>query len=225
MPAPSPSATDVAQIEFWKVMISAAIGLAGVLVGGLIQLFSANLIAGLQRKHRLADEADARKREETGIESERNFVRAVLARHLEGFARKCADAMWQNGDPEVDGAAVPPDFPKWPHVEWELLGANEMLRVRDLEVRVSILRDSTEGSVIYGASQVDEARTYYAEGAATIGLEALRLAEQLRFEAGVDPFRFPEQGANYAKALEEHIAEVHERTRLAEERRAARPER
>jgi hypothetical protein len=212
------------QLEFWKALVPAAIGLAGVLVGGLIQLFSAGFIASLQRRHRIADETTAFNRKNAETESERNFVRAVLAMHLEGFARKCADTMWMNGDPELDGAANLPDFPKWPKVEWRLLGASEMLGVRDLEVRVSILRDSTEGSVVHGASDVWEARSYYAEGAATIGLEAQRLAGQLRAKAGVEPFRFPDNGANYVRALEERIAEVQEKERMAEERRSSRVE-
>lgn len=206
MPTTTALAALSPQLEIWKALLPAAIGLAGVLVGGLIQMFSAGFIASLQRRHRIADENIALKRKNAETESERNFVRAVLAMHLERFARKCADTMWMNGDPEVDGAAVPPDFPKWPKVEWRLLGASEMLSVRDLEVRVSILRDRTEGSVVYGAFDIREARSYYAEGAATIGLEALRLAEQLRAKAGVEPFRFPEDGANYASALQDRIS-------------------
>lgn len=217
-----PASDASAFVDFWKSAAPAAIGVFGVFVGGLIQLVSTYFAADLQRRHRVADEKAARQREMQGRESQRNFVRALIARHLEAFARQCASAMWHNGNPEEEGAAKVPDLPEWPPLAWDLLDANEMVEIRDIEVRVDILRDSTEGAVFYGASHIDEARKYYAEGAATIGLEAWRMAQRLRASANIEPFRFPKQGANYAEALEEHVEALENRVREADARRAAR---
>ncbi|MET3528150.1 hypothetical protein [Phenylobacterium koreense] len=211
-----------AAANLWETLIPAGVGLLGVLLGGAIQTYSSSSVSNQQRRDRLLDEAKAREREAAKEEAQRQFVRAVLARHLEAFARSCAEAMWHNGNPEIDGAAAPPSFPAWPAVQWELLGSSEMIRIRDIEIRVAILRDSTEGAVIYGASHEDEARSFYAEGAAAIGLEAWNLAQRLRTDAGVDAFRFPREGANYAEALQDHVEHIAQREREARERRAAR---
>lgn len=210
------------QADVWKTLIPAAFGLGGVVVGGVIQSASAFFVALQQRRFRLTDEHAERERAEAKIEADRSYARALLARHLEAYARSCAKAMWANDDPEEEGATGLPDFPPWPEIAWELLGANEMAKARDIEVRVDMQKDWVQGAVWHGASHEGEAREYYRDAAAQIGLEAWNIARRLREEAGVEPFKFPDGSVGFADALQEHITRLEEKERVRAERIAAR---
>lgn len=201
----------------------AVIGLLGVLVGGGIQAVSSFWMAGRQRKDRLKDEAAARDREAATTEAGRSFVRAILARHLEAYARSCAEVMWANDDPDEEGAMMPPKFPAWPpDTAWELLAPDEMMMIRDIEVRVDIQRQQVEGVFRIAAADEGEARSYFMDGAARIGLDAWKAAQELRVRAGVPPFKFPRDDGGFAQSLAEHVKHLDESARLAEEHRAAR---
>lgn len=208
--------------DFWEAAVPAIAGLIGIVIGGSIQLFTASYVANQQRKHRLEDEQAGRAREEEKLEADRQFLRASLARHLETYARSCAQAMWVNDDFEEQGATNPPNFPVWPaDISWELLNANEMVTIRDIEVRVDIQREQVRGEVWHGAANEEDARTYYMDGAARIGLEAWQVSQELRRKASVDPFEFPRMGGNFAESLAEHVARLDEQARQYEERQAA----
>lgn len=208
--------------DLWKVAVPAIAGLLGVMIGGSIQAFTAFFVANRQREHRLEDEQAERDRQDAKLEADRKFLRATLARHLEAYARSCAQAMWANDDYEEQGATNPPDFPAWPaDVPWELLGANEMVTIRDIEIRVDIQREQVKGEVWHGAADEDDARSFYMDGAARIGLEAWQVSQELRRKAGVDPFEFPKGGGNFAESLADHVARLDEKAREYEERRAA----
>ena len=200
----------------------AFIGLMGVLVGGVIQTVTTMVMAGFSRKDRLADEAAARGREEEKREAERKFVRAILARHLEAYARECAEVMWANDDPDEEGAMNPPEFKNWPNdIAWDLLGSNEMMMVRDIETRVDIQRRQVEGLVHMDASDERQARSYFMDGAARLGLDAWKAAKELRRKAGVEPFKFPRDGGGFAQSLADHVGNLDDRARLYEERKIA----
>jgi hypothetical protein len=190
--------------DVWKTLIPAAFGLGGVVVGGVIQSGSAFFVALQQRRFRLDDEKGERDRAYAKVEADRSYARAVLARHLEAYARSCAQAMWANDDPDEEGTTGLPDFPPWPEVSWELLGANEMAKARDIEVRVDIQKDWVQGAVWHGASHEGEAREYYRDAAAEVGLEAWNISRRMREEAGVEPFSFPKGSSGFAEALQEH---------------------
>lgn len=220
---PTTVASSVSEtLDWWKVWAPAGAGLLGVMIGGVIQAGTAFFVASRQREYRLDDEQAERDRQSAKLEADRQYVRAILARHLEAYARTCAKAMWANDDPEEEGATVAPKFPKWPPtVSWELLGPNEMVEVRDIEVRVDIQRENIEGTVWHSGADEGEAREYYMDGAARIGYEAWCLSQRLRSKAGVDPFDFPKIGGNFAQSLAEHVAKLDEKAREWEAARAA----
>lgn len=220
-PGTAVAAADTA-LDLWKIVIPALAALLGVVIGGVLQIVSAFWVAETQRSHRLKDEKAARGRDEDKLEADQKYVRAVLARHLEAYARTCAHAMWDNDDHEGKTAINPPAFPPWPlEVSWELLGANEMVAIRDIEVRADIERSHAEGSAWYGASDNDDVRSYYKDGAARIGLDAWTQSKRLRIKAGVDPFEFPSVGGNFAESLADHVERLDEQARLYEKKRAA----
>lgn len=205
----------------WSVVVTAGTGFLGVLVGGLIQAGASYWTSEQQRKHRLLDESAERGREQAAVDAERQYVRAILARHLEAYARACAQAMWTNEDPEEDSAQSAPNFPDWPSdVSWQLLGANEMLEIRDIEVRVDMQHEQADGSIRYAASGIEEAREYLRDSAARIGLEAWRVSQKLRTKAGAQPFEFPGEGGNFAEALASRVEALDQQRREWEERRA-----
>jgi len=217
------AASAASRAPDWDVWVPAVTGLIGVLVGGFTQIGSAFLVAWQQRHHRLVDERAERERAQAAVDAERQYARAILARHLEAYARSCAHTMWCNDDPEEEGAMAIPDFPDWPRdVSWELLGAREMMEVRDIEVRVDLRQEQTAGAIHHGAATEQDARDYYRDSAARIGLEAWRVSEKLRTQAGVVPFEFPTGGSNFAEALAQHVAKLDEVVREWEERRRAR---
>lgn len=231
---PHAAEAAAASADFWKGVITtgiaAGVGLLGVLVGGGIQLISASRIAKRQREDRLADDKAERERAEAKLAADRSYVRAVLARHLEAYAKECAEAMWENGsgdygDDDQGGAGVP-NFKDWPEVSWELLGANEMMKARDIALRVTLQKDDVSAGAEHEVYTPDDARTYYGNAAARLGLEAWQLATQMREEAGVAPFEFPPKTSNFARSLADHVSEVAERARKLEAadeaRRAAR---
>lgn len=220
-PGTAAASADTA-LDLWKVVIPALAALLGVVIGGVLQIVSAFWVAETQRTHRLKDEKAARGRDEDKLEADQKYVRAVLARHLEAYARDCAQAMWANDDHEEQGATNPPEFPDWPpDIAWELLSPNEMMAIRDIEIRVDIQREHVKGSVWYGAADEDDARSYYMDGAARIGSDAWLVSKELRQKAEVDPFEFPNVGGNFAESLADRVERLNEQARLHEEKRAA----
>jgi len=222
----APQAVQAAadQADLWKAAIPAVTGLLGVLVGGGIQMFSAARLARMQRRDRQEDDQAERARVAARDEADRSYARALLARHLEAYARACAEVMWKNGSAEGDEelATDLPEFHEWPAVAWELLGAKEAMKARDIEVRVDIQKSGVNAGVYYAAGTPGEARSYYEDAAARVGLEAWTLARQMREEAHVEPFEFPRGGGNFAEALADHVAKIDEAERVANERREAR---
>lgn len=220
-PDPMAGATSTA-LGLWEIIIPAMAALLGVVIGGVLQIASASYVARTQRAHRLSDEKAARDRDSEQLEADRKYVRATLARHLEAYARACAQAMWDNDDEELQGATNPPQFPDWPpDIAWELLSPNEMMAIRDIEVRVDLQREHVSGNVWHGAGDESAARVYYMDGAARIGTEAWSVSKRLRQKAEVDPFEFPSGSGNFADSLAEHVERLDEKARLYETRRAA----
>lgn len=197
----------------WNTVLPAAFALGGVVIGGMIQMLSGFFVARQQRRYRLIDEEAERRRATSRSDADRSYVRALLARHLEAYARSCAEVMFANIHPEADVATRLPEFPTWPHVSWELLGANEMAKVRDIEVRVDVQKRWAESAVEEAAGDVGEACEYYRDTSAQIGLEAWTIACRLREEAKIELFSFPEEPGGFAYVLRRHVDRLRERER------------
>jgi len=214
-----------AQAEFWKTVTPAAIGLLGVLVGGGIQMITAFILADRQSKQREKAEREERERAAARTTADRNYARAILARHLETYARACAEVMWENRDSEKerdDPATGLIELRDWPDVAWELLGANDMMKAKDIALRFDLQQKAVSEGAWYAANSPDEARDYFAEAAARLGIEAWRLSQEMRREAGVEPFEFAPDGPNFVKSLTDYVAELEEAKRKAEVARGAR---
>lgn len=219
------AAPDPNPIIAYIPMISAFSALGGVIGGGVIQMITTFLVANQTRKDRLADEAAARERKRVKRQAEADYVKAILARHLEAYARSCAEVIWENGEEDSEGAMSPPAFPAWPDdIKWELIGASEMMAARDIEVRVEIRSKGVEGDFHYNAADVQDARQIFSDGAARIGWEAWTIAKDIREEIGVHPFRYPDHGGNHAETLQERAERLETKARQYEERRQARAE-
>ncbi|HEX8570400.1 MAG TPA: hypothetical protein VF699_10825 [Caulobacteraceae bacterium] len=197
-------------------LLAGLVALGGVWLGGFQQRRQAVAIASAQREERLADEKAERDREEAKLEAERDFVRLVLAFHLEKYAKACAEVIGYNHSDDKEGAMVVPDFPKWPDVEWQLLGAPETAKARDIEARVHLRKSYVEGDIEYSAVDDLDARKYYSNGAARIGAEAWNVASQLRAAAKVAPFEFPDFGWNYTETLLTHLSKLDDEQRKKE---------
>ncbi|MNH76581.1 hypothetical protein D3C73_288560 [compost metagenome] len=199
--------------------VPAISALAGVVVGGIIQTVTAFLLAKTTRSDRLKDEQAARDRDNAKLQARENYSKALVARHLEGFARSCAETIWANGEYDAEGAMSPPTFPEWPaDIEWQLLGAREMMKARDIELRVEIRHQGVQGHFEYVATDESDAREIFSEGAARIGWEAWTIAKDIRDDIGVEPFRYPDIGGNHAETLENAVAALEERARIHTER-------
>lgn len=213
--------------NFWDFLkgVSAAAGpLFGAWIALHYQAKQTAKIALRERNDKLADEQAQRDRVDDKLCTDRAYARSLLARHLEAFARKCADVMWENTNPEHDNVQDVPRLPEWPDVPWELLGADEMMKTRDIAVHVDMHREVVEGNAYWGASGPDDERRYRADGAAIVGYQAWNIAVRMREDADVAPFAFPEGPTNFAEALAEHVHDREEQRIIADERRAANPD-
>lgn len=208
----------------WLIGLGTAAGpLFGAWLGFHYQAKQAAKVTTRQRIEKLADEAAQRDREEAKQRIGRAYARSLLARHLEAYARKCADAMWENTNPEHDKIVAVPALPDWPDISWELLGADEMMRIRDIGVHVEMYKEVVDGNLYWGTSGRDDERRYRADGAAIIGNEAWNIAVRIRDEAGISAFVVPHGTGNFADGLAEHVHDRDEERRQAQERRDADP--
>lgn len=190
----------------WLIGLGTAAGpLFGAWIGFHFQAKQAAKVLAKQRADKLADESAQFDREDAKQRVDRAYTRSLLARHLESYARKCADVMWENSNPEHDRIVAIPELPDWPDISWELLGADEMMRIRDIAVHVEMYKEVVDGNLYWGASGIDDERRYRADGAAIIGHEAWNIAVKMRDEASVRPFAMPDGTSNFADALAEHV--------------------
>ena len=204
----------------WLIGLGTAAGpLFGAWIGFHYQAKQAAKVTWLHRNDKLADESAQRDRDDAKQRVDRAYAKSLLARHLEAYARQCADAMWENTNPEHDKIVAVPALPDWPNISWELLGADEMMRIRDIGVHVEMYKEVVDGNLYWGASGLDDERRYRADGAAIIGHEAWNIAVKMRHEAGVSAFMVPDGTGNFADALAEHVHDRDEERRQAQARR------
>lgn len=209
----------------WLIGLGTAAGpLFGAWIGFHYQAKQAAKVTTRQRNDKLADESAQRDRDDAKQRVDRAYTRSLLARHLEAYARKCADAMWENTNPEHDKIVAVPTLPDWPDISWELLGADEMMRIRDIGVHVEMYKEVVDGNLYWGTSGLDDERRYRADGAAIIGHEAWNIAVKMRDEAGISAFVVPDGTGNFADALAEHVHDRDEERRQAQARRDAAPD-
>ena len=209
---------------FEKFSVGLAAGVGVVIVGVLTALGTFG-VAALGMIERLFQARAKRKRKQTARKAEINYTKALMAQHLEAYARSCAETLWHNNDDETqdEGASNPPDFPDWPNtIDWTMIGATEMIKGRDIELRVRIRRETIDGYFRMNASSLHEAREIFADGAARIGLEAFKVADDIRREIGVKPFRYPPHGIDHRAALQNRVNELDNRVSLYRQRRLMR---
>ncbi|WP_436356990.1 hypothetical protein [Brevundimonas sp. CEF1] len=215
---------DVSPEFFEKVSIALAAGV-GVIIVALITGLGTFGVAIVGMVERNGQAKAKQKRKQTVRQAEINYTKALMAQHLEEYARSCAETVWHNNDDETqgDGALNPPDFPNWPdQIDWTLIGASEMIKGRDIELRVKIRQQTIDGNLHYSASSEHDAREIFADGAARIGLEAFRVADDIRREIGVKPFEYPPHGINHREALKSRVDELDNRANLYRWRRIKR---
>lgn len=205
----------------------------GPAVLAVIAALGAAMVAGHQQRRTAAEAASRQshdRREERDYQTQleqakhdadRAFALLSVARHLEAYARACADVVDYNETPyqqrQHDDAAHIPDFPEWPQIDWRLLGAVLTARARDIEERVSLRLETVKSGVEWVVNDAEDAREHYSEGAALIGLDAWNAAQALRTEASVPAFVFPEEGWNYSETLINKMEKL-ESERLARRR-------
>lgn len=198
-----------------QTLLTAGLPLVGAWIGVRWQAAQDADRASRERRHKLDDDQAERDRVDAATTARRAFLRALLARHLEAYARQCAEVMWHNLNVEFTGSKGVPPFPEWPEVDWELLGADEMMRIRDIPVQVEMHKDTTSGNVYWSGGSEEQDRPYYAEGAAVVGTQAWLTAKTLREDAKVSAFEFPANTSNFAESMAEHLAELEEGRRIA----------
>lgn len=215
---------DMSPEFFEKFSIALAAGV-GVIIVALITGLGTFGVAVVGMLERNGQAKAKQERKQTARQAEINYTKALMAQHLEEYARSCADTVLHNNDDETqgDGALNPPGFPNWPDkIDWTLIGAAEMIKGRDIELRVKIRQQTIDGNLHYNASSEHEAREIFADGAARIGLEAFKVADDIRREIGVRPFEYPKHGINHREALQARVHELDNSVTLYRRRRVMR---
>lgn len=195
-------------IEKFSLALAAGFGVIAVALIASLGTFGVAVVGMLERNGQAKGK---QRRKQTARQAEINYTKALMAQHLEEYARSCADTVWHNNDDETQGqgALNPPSFPSWPvEIDWTLIGATEMIKGRDIELRVKIREKTIEGNFQYSAATEHDAREMFADGAARIGLEAFKVADEIRREIGVKPFEYPPLGVNHREALRGRVKEL-----------------
>lgn len=199
------AASTTSTLQIVSAAIPAVTGLLGVMVGGVLQWWQADSVARRQRAE--ADRKDNQLAEaaEAELARRRTLAAYPLALHLEAFAKQCAERVAHNTDQgEVDGWS-PPSLGDYPATNWGALEPAWQVRLTDfasaLLLRLNFIRGSVDD-----AADAAEARSIYARANAVIGLDAWSLAEVLRREAGIEAFKFHEDGWDYVEMMQ-HVVD------------------
>ncbi|MBO9502916.1 hypothetical protein [Brevundimonas sp. A19_0] len=195
----------------WDVA-DTALTIGGTLIAAALGAWfterQANRRLAKEREFKLEDEASLAARSQAKLDGQRASARMILAFHLERYAEACAHVISDNNEPDLEQATGLAAFEPWPTIDWELLGAKETARIRDIEVRVRMRESFVRGDVDQAAFNADDAAEFYSVGAAKLGLDAWSAASDLRREAGVSPLEFPSDGEgwNFVETLERELA-------------------
>lgn len=198
-------------------MFPAIAALLGSLITGGFAVFLADRQAERTSKDRRRERDETRRDAQDKAAEEAAFEALAVARHLEAYARECADVAT---DPEehLEGAArirSTPTLKPYNNVHWPRLGARATAEAMDLLERHRLRRGYVVGDAMEeGGDERGRARVY-GDGSARLGLDAWHVAVGLRQRANLPAFEFAEDGWNFAAALEARVAE-------AERRQAAR---
>lgn len=186
--------------------IPAITGLLGVLIGGCLQWWQADSIARRQRADAARAAADASKAAAQKSAEAQARQAYPLCLFLERFAYVCAEAVTSNLDPDGKVEWVP-ELPTYPPVHWESLGPEWQVRLLDFTRALSLRKAYIRGDAQEAMDEADT-RQIYAMGAAKLGLDAWKLAEELRLDAGIATFEFPDDGWDYPQTMRDHVAEM-----------------
>lgn len=195
----------ITNLQVLNTAIPALSGLLGVLIGGVLQWWQADSIARRQR----AEAAQVAARVDAAAERIATEGRAraayPLILHLEKFAYSCAEAVAANDEPDGKATWVP-ELPAWPPVHWESLGPDWQVRLMDFARVLALRKSYIRGDAAEAFDEADKRYTY-GVGAAKLGLDAWSLAAELRRDAGIAKFEFPNDGWNYPEMMHDHLEE------------------
>lgn len=153
-----------------------------------------------------------------GRSRDRNFGRLYLALALEHYASECSSTISESETFEASGgrAGSPqgniPPLPPFPQtVDWKAMGLHSTNQLLSYRVEVDSIRAQISDSLEYDEDgAIADTRQY----AAALGLKALRLARDLRLDAGA-----PQPQLDLDWSVEEYLES--KEASLAEKRRAA----
>ncbi|SDB28295.1 hypothetical protein SAMN03159382_02398 [Pseudomonas sp. NFACC23-1] len=197
-----------------SAIISAAAAISGVVLGNVLSAFK---------------EALAKRAKES---QETSYLGVIVVSHLDRFATGCLDVALDDGSEygrpagergEYVPVATPPEFlPLSISVDWRLLPKNLMYSI----LRLPDKQDQLEGSLAaiqeFNYDPPDHGEFFWARqrGYAVLGLQASKLALELRKHA-VLPVEESDPGDwNRDKKLEEVIADIDGRRKAYESRQS-----
>ncbi|MRL67869.1 hypothetical protein [Brevundimonas sp. SPF441] len=162
-----------------SALLVAGIGLAGVLVGGLMQIGGGELAAWrLRRVQRKAETRD------------RGLSALALAEHLERYVLACrdvvanfSDTVWvtpvQPENPFGEGVLTGEPIGAWPDlVDWKLLGLEMAVQATQFRRRTELLYDGLKFDFM--VLEGDEYHAIAADTAAQLSIDAWALAVKVR---------------------------------------------
>lgn len=183
----------------------------GVLVTGAFAIIVAERQAKRAGDERRRDRLEQREEADAKSAEAAAFQALAVARHLEAYARECADLAVDQYLTDGGFPKRPPELKAFNAIAWERLGAVATAEAMDLVQRHRLRRGYIVGDAEESGGDADERMGIYRDGAARLGLDAWETAVVLRSRAGLPAFDFPDDGWNFVGTLRERIAAADER--------------
>ncbi|PZO04842.1 MAG: hypothetical protein DCF29_09540 [Alphaproteobacteria bacterium] len=163
-----------------------------------------------ERQAKRASDDKRREREEqrqadnTKASEAAAFEALSLARHLEAYAKDCADVVAEpttSSGEDWTHARVTPTLKPYQAVNWSRLGAVATAQALDLAERHKLRLGWIIGDALEQQGDLKKKTGIYGAGAARLGLDAWETAVKLRQGANLPAFDFPDDGWNFVETL------------------------
>lgn len=181
--------------NWMALVIPGAIAGVSTLIGIALTNWSLARHRKADREHEVKERRRVEDAEAALRKRDRGLAGLSLATHLESYTLHCMavvtsvrGATWidpNHTDPNYPGPQWLEAFGPWPElVDWKLVGLETAVAAEAFSRRAELARDGAADD----HNTLDDNYAAVAEVAATLGLDAWKMAAKVRFDLGLDPF-------------------------------------